>query len=719
MQIEELLHQLNSEQKKAATHLDGPMLVLAGAGSGKTRSVVARIAYLLSQGVHHEEILGLTFTNKAAGEMKERVLHLASRSVWISTFHSLGARILRESIQRLGYPSSFTIYDDEDSKKLMKAVLAEKGMPDTQKEIKQALHFISEQKNGMQKPFEDTVYMGDRFARELPAIYSAYQQKLQQSSAVDFDDLLFLPVQLFDQFPDVLTDYQSRWRYLLVDEYQDTNPVQYELVKLLAGKNCNVFVVGDPDQSIYSWRGACIRNILQFDQDFPGAKVIRLEQNYRSTKRILEAANELISYNESRYEKKLWSNLGEGEKIRLYTAVDEKREAEFIADTIRKFQREGIPLSDMVVFYRTNAQSRSFEDIFLSRSLPYTIIGGISFYQRKEIKDVLAYLRFASTERDQVAFSRIINLPKRGIGPKAQATFIEWAEREQISLLHVLKGVLQGTYSIRLSSKQKKGIEEFIAAIEAIQKKAKEGSLEQVLRTAIDNTCLLDAYREDQETYEDRQQNLGELLGKAMEWDEIHEKSSLEEFLEEVHLNSSWGDGSNSQEAVKLMTLHNGKGLEFPVVFIAGLEEDLLPHANSRDSYEQIEEERRLFYVGITRAKERLFLSRTFGRYLWGGFRSQRESRFIREIRDYVEKAHSVSELFEDSFTPSPVSWKKENEEKESDFSPGDAVFHREFGIGIVQEAYEGSMGLTYRVLFAKESKPRSLVAEFAVMEKL
>jgi len=721
MKIDELLEQLNCEQQKAATHIDGPMLVLAGAGSGKTRSVVARIAYLLSCGIDPKQILGLTFTNKAAQEMKERVLRLSSQFVWISTFHSLGARILRESIEHLGYPSSFTIYDDDDSKKLMKAVLAEKGIEDKGKE-KSALQFVSEQKNKMLKPFEGDSEAQDSFSDELPAIYSAYQERLRKSSAVDFDDLLFLPAILFRDFPNVLAGYKERWRYLLIDEYQDTNHVQYELVKLLAGEEKNIFAVGDPDQSIYSWRGACIRNILQFDKDFPGAQVITLEQNYRSTKTILDASNALISYNTNRYEKELWSDLGEGEKINLYTALSEKEEAEFIADTIRALQKEQVPLTDIVIFYRTNAQSRSFEDVLLSRSLPYIIVGGVSFYQRKEIKDVLAYLRLACTQRDEIAFSRVINLPKRGIGPKAQASIIAIAQKEDISLIQALKGALEGVYPIRLSAQQKKGGAEFLAAIESIQKKASEGSLEAMLRAAIEGTGIVETYRDDPETFQDRRENIGELLAKGIEWDEIHEKSSLEEFLEEVHLNASWGEASsNPQESVKLMTLHNGKGLEFPVVFIAGLEEELLPHANARAGEELLEEERRLFYVGITRAKKRLFITRAFGRYLFGTFRSQRESRFLREIKEYTEKVYSSSEVFKEaSFTSRRKEFlKKEDEPERVQFLPGNAVFHKEFGVGIVQEAYQSSLGLTYKVLFAKESKPRSLVAELAVMDLL
>lgn len=632
---------LNQEQLDAVKTIDGPLLVLAGAGSGKTRVVTYRITYLIENGVPAESILGLTFTNKAATEMQERVKSITQSYVLISTFHSLGARILRESITSLGYTQNFTIYDEEDTKKVLLSCLRDLNLKETKEEIKALRSAISNAKNNLQLPDEidnkkDThPYLFDA--------YSLYQKQLKANNAVDFDDLLLLPVRLLREHPEILEKYQNRWRYLLIDEYQDTNKAQYTFVNLLVAKSQNLCVVGDPDQSIYSWRGANIYNILKFEQDYPSAKVIRLEQNYRSRSNILNAANNLISCNTERIEKNLWSNRGDGEKIKHYTAETERQEATFIARKIRYYHEvRKVSLRDMVVFYRTNAQSRAFEDSFLIHRIPYVIVGGISFYQRKEIKDILAYLRMVQSGSDYISFSRCINLPKRGIGETTLEKIRLGASSQSLSILPYCRSLLRGEAAdVKLTAKQKTGLTEFVQTIDLLKQINLAGDLANLVKQTIEKSGYLDVLEEDKETMRERKANLDSLITKALEWEETMENPSLTLFLEELALKSSLDEADISRDRVSLMTLHNGKGLEFNLVFLVGLEEGLIPHQNSLEGeYDKdIEEERRLCYVGITRAKEWLYLTHTRIRYLWGVERLQKPSRFFNDIPyTYVEK---------------------------------------------------------------------------------
>ncbi len=633
--------QLNPAQQTAITHLNGPLLVLAGAGSGKTRVVSYRIAQLIESGIPPSEILAVTFTNKAAGEMKERIHRLLDRydHPTICTFHSLGAKILRESIQHLGYAPNFTIYDEEDVNKLIRALLQSLDM---KKEVKRCRTLISQAKNQLCSPADlDLSELPLETQKAMPEIYSLYLQRLREANAVDFDDLLFLTVQLFQKHPDVLEYYRKRWPYLLIDEYQDTNQTQYLMARLIVGEQCNLFVVGDPDQSIYSWRGANIQNILNFEKDYPNAKIVRLEQNYRSHPNILDAANALIAYNDARYEKNLWSDREPGEKITLFIGDTEREEANFVIQEIERLHSfHQIPLSEMTIFYRTNFQSRIFEDYLLRRRLPYVIIGGISFYQRKEIKDLLAFLRVIISDHDLISIERTLNLPKRGIGPTTFEKMRAEAAEQQIPLFKLFEQVVSGeTTSFRLSARAREGLADYVKIIRALRAKKSEFSIQQLLIETIRETHYLDILRDDRETFEDRRENVSELVAKAHEWESYHESDELEAFLEELSLKSSMDEANFTGDRINLMTMHNGKGLEYQTVFLVGMEEDLFPHANSRSSFEAIEEERRLCYVGMTRAKDRLYLTAAETRFLWGGHRMMRPSRFLREIpRTYIQR---------------------------------------------------------------------------------
>lgn len=731
-------HSLNQEQLEAINSIYGPLLVLAGAGSGKTRVVTFRIANLLEHGVPSTEILGLTFTNKAAGEMKERVLALTNRQVLICTFHSLGARMLRESIHVLGYTRSFTIYDEQDTEKLMKVCLSEiEGLQKVDAKI--VLNFISNAKNAMLSPEAINTISLDESEKIFPKIYARYQAKLLECNAVDFDDLLYLPVKLFKEFPEILTQYQKRWSFLLIDEYQDTNATQYNLVKQLVANHNNICVVGDPDQSIYSWRGADVSNILGFEKDFSGAKVVRLEQNYRSRSTILEAANALISYNTGRLEKDLWSDRGEGEKIKHYTADTEKGEAEYISERIRYYyEKRDIPLKQMAVFYRTNAQSRALEDRLLLHQIPYVIVGGISFYQRREIKDILAFLRMVQSGSDLVSFNRTINIPKRGIGEATIDKIRLGATLEGRSLLGYCQELVAEAplkHPLRLSAKQKEAIKNYVNIIHELREINKASSIKEVVKAAIQQTGYLEHLHAEPDTMQERKENLNALVSKAAEWEMSSLEPTLEGFLEELSLKSSLDEAEHVQDRVNLMTIHNGKGLEFEVVFLVGLEEDLFPHANSRGNDVALEEERRLCYVGMTRAKEYLYLCDVRQRFLWGTTRIQRPSRFLQEIPfKFVEKIRPSFSIRRDY----PIRRNDDDEDVDTaveevkflddidqsvpeveELVEGDPVFHKDFGIGVVRQVYQGSMGLSYKVLFSKDNRERSLVASLARLKKL
>lgn len=712
------LRSLNPEQLQAVQHIDGPLLVLAGAGSGKTRVATLRIANLIASGVQASSILGLTFTNKAAQEMKERVQKHVNQTIVVSTFHSLGARLLRESIEHLGYTKDFVIYDEDDSEKLLKESAKELGIA-AQLDLKAARAFISSTKNKL----------GYDPQEGFSQLYDRYNEKLKACNALDFDDLLRLPVELFSDFPEVLAYYQDRWHYILVDEYQDTNMAQYSFIKLLCGERCNLFVVGDPDQSIYSWRGANVQNILNFEKDFPGAKVVRLEQNYRSTNTILQAANAVIQRNAGRYEKNLWSGLGEGEKIGIFAARSEREEARFVGQHIAEFSmKKGVKLSQMCLFYRTNFLSRVLEDELLSRRIPYVVIGGISYYLRKEIKDILSFLRLLENPQDVISFMRVINLPKRGFGDTTLEKLLQAQAASNMPILDFMLQVYHDNAFSKLpftvTAKQKEGWAEFAKIFVALKKTKESESLEELVRTAILGTRYMDVLNEDSETRQEKLENVEELIVKAAEWEASQDQPTLANFLQETSLVSSLDTQDKDQDAVNLMTVHNGKGLEFEISFLIGLEEDLFPHINCKKTPEQVEEERRLFYVGMTRAKRHLFISCSQMRSLWGSTRRMRPSRFLQEIPQMHRKILS--------FSPPPPAFEPRSEsESESSivhhqapketriFDVGELVFHPQFGVGKIENVHDGSLGVMYEIFFTKDESTKKLVAKFAPLSSL
>lgn len=691
---------LNPHQQMAVQHVEGPLLVLAGAGSGKTRVVTHRIAHLLEIGVLPSDILAVTFTNKAAEEMKSRIRILKNAQVLACTFHSLGARILRESIHLLGYDNNFVIYDQEDSEKLLKACMQQLSLGEDRGTLRTLKSQISIAKNNLATE-EESETNHHLFAQ----VFALYQKKLKECNALDFDDLLYLPVKLLKECEEARLIYQKRWTFLLIDEYQDTNAAQYTLARILVEKHRNLFAVGDPDQSIYSWRGAQYQNILRFEKDFPGAKVVTLEENYRSTNRILEAANALISHNASRYEKNLWSQLGEGEKIGLFMAQSERQEAEFVVDQIlQRVTKHHLSLNDIAIFYRTNAQSRIFEDALLSKKISYTIIGGLSFYQRKEIKDILAYLRMIVSDADLISFLRTVNMPKRGLGASTLEKIVEAAGTQPIFTF--CEEILSSSSSLlSLSAKQKNGLTSYVQLIRKLRQARPDSHVHQLIQKTIEESNYLHYLQEDPESYQDRKENVNELIGKAAEWEDQQERPALVHFLEELSLRTN-AEEQTDLSSIKLMTLHNSKGLEFPLVFLVGLEEELLPHANALSEPTQLEEERRLCYVGMTRAKRFLYLCAASYRYLWGSPRLMRKSRFIKEIPSkYLHYFQENVAIFERSEEPSTDP---------EGFSLGDSVLHTEFGKGIIRKAYHSSFGLTYDVHFPNSDTNRTLVAKFA-----
>ncbi len=696
---------LNPHQQSAVSHIEGPLLVLAGAGSGKTRVVTHRIAHLLEIGVLPSDILAVTFTNKAAEEMKSRIRALRGAQVLACTFHSLGARILRESIHLLGYQNDFVIYDQEDSEKLLKACMQQLSLGDDKGTLRTLKNQLSSVKNDLLT--EDAVQKvhGSSFAH----LFSIYQAKLKECNALDFDDLLYLPVQLFLSQETAKEAYQTRWLFVLIDEYQDTNAAQYQMAKILVGKHQNIFAVGDPDQSIYSWRGAQYQNILNFEKDFPGAKVVTLEENYRSTNRILQAANALISHNTNRYPKKLWSHLGEGSKVGVFMAQSERQEAEFVVhEMLNRITENHLSLNDIAIFYRTNAQSRIFEDAFLAKRIAYTIIGGLSFYQRKEIKDLLSFLRMIVSDADLISFLRTVNLPRRGLGAATLEKLVDAAGSQPI--FSFCEEILLYPERLSLTAKQRTGLQSYVSLIQDLRKKRHHLKVHELLSEVIHLSNYLQTLQEDPETAQDRKENINELIGKAAEWEEEEESPTLIQFLEELSLRTSAEDKS-LLPCVKLMTLHNSKGLEFPLVFLVGMEEQLLPHANCMADEAQVEEERRLCFVGMTRARRFLYLCAASYRYLWGSPHLMRKSRFLKEIpSEYLQNLSPTTISYETKHTPSSDP---------EGFSIGDEVFHKEFGNGIIQKSYHSSFGLTYDVLFPKTDTKRTLVAKFAKLEPL
>ena len=631
---------LNEPQREAVYHTDGPLLILAGAGSGKTRVLTHRIAYLIGErGVNPWNILAITFTNKAAEEMRQRVDNLVgfgAESVWVSTFHSACVRILRRFIDRLGYENHFTIYDTDDQKTLIKEVCRKVDVDTKVFKERSLLSAISSAKNEMILPDEFELNAGGDFAKmKIAKVYREYEAQMRANNALDFDDLLVKTVQLLQTQPDVLESYQERFRYIMVDEYQDTNTVQFQLVSLLAGKYKNLCVVGDDDQSIYKFRGANIRNILDFEHEFPDAKVIKLEQNYRSTGNILNAANSVIANNRGRKEKSLWTENGEGELIRLRqfdTAFDE---ADFIGEDIKSAVRQGGSYNDSAVLYRTNAQSRLLEEKFIAMNIPYKIVGGVNFYARREIKDLLAYLKTIDNGRDDVAVRRIINVPKRGIGLTTINRIQESATERGIGFYEALLAPELIAGVGRSATK----LDSFAALIEYFKTLAEEMNITDLLQEVIEKTGYVESLEnEDKEEAKTRKENIDELISKAATYEEScqdkDEKATLSGFLEEVALVADIDSLDEDQEYVVLMTLHSAKGLEFPRVYLAGMEDGLFPgymSINAGDR-EELEEERRLCYVGITRAEQELTLTSARRRMVHGETQYNPMSRFVKEI---------------------------------------------------------------------------------------
>lgn len=662
MPTDPLLASLNPEQRKAVVAPVGPLLVLAGAGSGKTRILTTRIAYLISQGVPSFQILGVTFTNKAAGEMKLRVNRLVHQDVWVSTFHSTCLKILRLDGEGVGLKRNFSIYDDHDQLVLIKECMEELHVNDRQINPKGVREEISRAKDFLLTPkgYEETV--GDSFQEAVRKIYERYEAKLAEANACDFGDLIAKTVFLFDSKPNVLETWQDRFRHILIDEYQDTNHAQYRLIRHLASRYRNITVVGDPDQSIYAWRGADIRNILDFEKDYPDARVIKLEQNYRSTARVLEAANALIQFNTMRKPKELWTEQKGGEKISLFEAADEREEAHFVVQKILEYRAQGRKLSDCVVFYRLHAQSRIFEDTLRRHNLPYRIIGGIRFYDRREIKDLIAYLKVIATPEDFVSYKRIVNVPNRGIGKKTLEMLEQHRQMKKISFeraiaeAHLIEGI---------GAKAKLSLKNFSRLIQSLRLEKSELSVDRLLETILERTGYLKEL-ELERTFESkvRIDNIQEFFSAVQEFEEHWEPSGekivlkgrtgskdglLEEFLESISLITdldTWDGGSDS---LTLMTLHTAKGLEFPMVFIVGMEEEIFPHVNSfGENVEDLEEERRLCYVGITRAREKLHLTYANSRRLYGYRGHNLPSRFLNEIPSHLFEESSRLEVSSD-----------------------------------------------------------------------
>ena len=639
--ISDIIEKLNPAQKEAVENTEGPVLILAGAGSGKTRVLTTRIGYLMEdKGVKAENILAITFTNKAANEMRERVEETLegtdTKEMWITTFHSCCVRILRKSINKIGYNRSFVIYDSPDQVTLIKDCMRELDISDKAFDPKYVLSCISNAKDKLYSPKTFLkVNEGDISKTKVGEIYELYQDRLKRNSALDFDDLIMKTVELLKECPEVLDFYRNKFRYIMVDEYQDTSKAQYELIKLLAKQHQNICVVGDDDQSIYGWRGADIRNILEFERDYDNVKIVKLEQNYRSTQVILDAANHVIANNTERKRKRLWSDKKEGQLIKIQLAENEIEEGDFIINTISYMKRyEDRDYKDFAVLYRANAQARSVEDALNRAGIPYNIYGGIKFYERKEIKDIIAYLRVIQNPQDDISLKRIINVPRRGIGLRTIEKIEDRASLKEESIYSVLIDIEDNS---DISRKARASISEFVDLMSTLRSFTEVYTVSQIIEKVLDITGYKDELlKEKNNEGEDRIENLEELISVALEFESTSEDKSLESFLTNVALNAEPDSEEESEDRVSLMTIHSSKGLEFPVVFLAGMEEKIFPIARAiqsmRDS--DIEEERRLCYVGITRAKEELFLTLTRKRTLYGRTNPSVASRFIEELPD-------------------------------------------------------------------------------------
>ena len=658
--MQELIEGLNNKQKEAVLATEGPCLVIAGAGSGKTKVLTHKIAYLMSEmHVKPWNILAITFTNKAANEMKERVEKLvgdAAKDMWIGTFHSICVRILRKYIDRLGYDHSFLIFDTSDQKTLVKECMKSLKIDDKMFTDRSIMSEISNAKNEMLEPKTyQTKYAGEYRKEIIGKVYEMYQQKLKENNAVDFDDLINHTIKILTENPDALEYYSDKFKYVLVDEYQDTNKAQFTLVTLLASKYGNITVVGDNDQGIYSFRGADITNILNFEKDFPGAKLIKLEQNYRCTGNILKAANAVIKHNENKYEKKLWTENDEGALPTIHKADDEYDEGRFIVQEINHLRREEyMKYSDFTVLYRMNSQSRAIEEILRREGIPYKIVGGLKFYERKEIKDIISYLRLIYNFSDNISLRRIINEPKRGIGKTSIDNIGEISEQTGLSMFDIIKHAEDyGLNRVKANSM------EFIQTIEYLRSKIEELSISDLIKETLDKTGYMKALELENTTEaESRIENLEEFLTVAIEFEEEEAENTLADFLEGITLSSDIDGMEDSEDSVTLMTLHSAKGLEFPVVFLVGLEEGIFPGNKSIGEPKELEEERRLFYVGITRAKQFLYLTCAKRRTIFGSTSYNAISRFVEEIpSDLLDGYDDVMNNKEESYEDSPYNW--------------------------------------------------------------
>ncbi len=736
------LDSLNEQQRAAVLQTEGPVLVLAGAGSGKTRVLTHRIAYLIEEkNVNPWNILAITFTNKAAGEMRERIHALVgtgAESIWVSTFHSACVRILRRYIDRLGYDNNFTIYDADDQKTVMREVCKRLSIDTKRYKEKTFLNAISNAKDNLISPEQFAADAEKEFTKQRQArVYTAYQEALKRSNALDFDDLIVKCVELLQSDSEVLESYQERFRYICVDEYQDTNTAQFHLVRLLAGKYRNLCVVGDDDQSIYKFRGANIENILSFEKYFPDAAVIRLEENYRSTQNILDAANAVIRNNRGRKTKSLWTEKGTGDRIVFRQVEDAYEEAEVIADSIRSFVREGpYGYSDCAVLYRTNAQSRILEERFVTANIPYRIFGGVNFYARREIKDVLAYLKTIDNGQDAVAVQRILNVPRRGIGATTVSHVQAYADAHGIGFYEALKEA-DAIPEVRHATAEK--IHRFTGLIAMLRREAPQLSVEDLIRTVLDESgYLAELLSSDDPESEERVENIDELISKAVSYEETAEEPSLSGFLEEVALVADIDNLTEDSDYVALLTLHSAKGLEFSNVYLSGMEDGLFPGylAITGDDSTELEEERRLCYVGITRAKEHLMLTSAEKRMVHGETKKYAVSRFVEEIpwellsgslwehREAVPRpsvrrdgaaaynkmkpyATATAQSFGDSLRLSTLN-----------YEVGDRVRHIKFGEGIVTAIVSGGRDFEVTVDF-DEVGTKKMFASFAKLQKL
>lgn len=686
---------LNPSQHAAVTHPGGPLLVLAGAGSGKTKIITERISYLVTkEDVSPHQILAVTFTNKAANEMRERVSHLIpdrARSLWIGTFHSTALRILKRDIDKLhGFDRNFAIYDDADQIRLIKECMARLNIGERGIEPRFVRTRIDRAKNKGGKPGDTG---NDELDEDIANIYELYEKEMRKLNALDFGDLLHVTARLFEERPEVLRAYQEQFRHILVDEYQDTNNVQYRIVEMLSRKHQNIFVVGDDNQSIYGWRGADISNILNFEKDFPSASVIKLEKNYRSTKNILSAANGLITKNRNRHEKKLWTENPEGEKLSYFEAVDEREEARYVVSGIEsEVSRGGRSYRNIAVFYRTNNQSRVIEEELLRKDVPYTIVGATGFYQRAEIKDLTAFLRVIANPHDDLSLRRIINVPPRGIGKGTIDELTRLAAEEDIPFIEAIrKSIAENLFPQRTALSLKK----FLSILEGLIEYEKDHGIGETIDRVLEKTGYLELLEKEPE----RRENVGEIFNIAAEFEREEEEAGVREFLDRITLSSDIDSYSEKEERIALMTLHSAKGLEFPVVFIIGMEEKLIPHFNSIKDDGDVEEERRLFYVGITRAREKLYLTGARSRRFFGKEERPTPSRFVSELpEELVEVKNYYGGLLRESarsFVPRGKVMDRRNvtvssaalsppKSGNSRYMPGQKIHHPSFGPGTI-----------------------------------